>query len=206
MQKYTIFDTPVVATICHYVSRGLLRLAGWKVQGELPNIPKYVLIAAPHTSNWDFYFTLLMAFHYRLKIYWMGKNTLFSSWRGPIMRWLGGISVDRSAKQSLVQRTIDAFNEAEKLTVVIPPEGTREKVRYWKSGFYHIANGANVPIVLGYLNFPKKEGGLGPIFTPTGDFDKDLEEIRSFYLQIEGKATDKFCESSVVSEKNQSDK
>ena len=102
MNQYTIFDTPIVAPICRVLSKFLLFIAGWRVEGTPPRAPKYVLIAAPHTSNWDFYFTLLMAFDYKLKIFWMGKDSLFKGWKGPIMRWLGGISVDRSAANNLV--------------------------------------------------------------------------------------------------------
>lgn len=206
MNRHTIFDTPVVAPLCHWLSRLLLWLAGWKVEGQRPEIPKYVLIAAPHTSNWDFYFTLLMAFRYRLKIFWMGKDSLFHGWRGPVMRWLGGIAVNRSSSSNLVNDTIAAFNATDTMTVAVPPEGTRGQVTYWKSGFYYIAQGANVPIVLGYLDFGRKCGGLGPIFQPTGDFETDLLEIKKFYEPIQGKHSRNFSGDAVKSRKDSENK
>ena len=198
MQKYTIFDTPVVAPLCRIFAKLLLKLAGWKVQGARPELDKFVLIAAPHTSNWDFYYTLLMAFDYRLKLYWMGKDSLFKGWHGPIMKWLGGISVDRKASSNLVEQTIQAFNNSDQLIVAVPPEGTRDKVSYWKSGFYYIAKGAQVPIVMGYLDFGKKVGGLGPVFNPSGDFEKDLVEIKAFYQDMQGKKASNFSGDAVA--------
>ena len=206
MNQHTIFDTPIVAPICRLIAKFLLFIAGWKRGEEAPKIDKYVLIAAPHTSNWDFYFTLLLAFEYKLKIFWMGKDTLFKGVLGPVMRWLGGISVNRSSSNNLVGQTIDAFKQNDKLVVTVPPEGTRGKVSYWKSGFYHIAHGAGVPIVLGYLDFGRKIGGLGPVFHPTGDFEKDLAEIKKLYAPIKGKYSDLFSEEAVMSRKESEDK
>ena len=202
MNRHTIFDTPIVAPFCQIFSRLLLWLSGWKVEGERPDIPKYVMIAAPHTSNWDFYYTILMAFHYRLKIYWMGKSSLFDGWRGPIMRWLGGIAVNRNAASNLVNDTVETIKRSEKITVVVPPEGTRGEVTYWKSGFYYIAHGAGVPIVLGYLDFARKRGGLGPVFMPTGDFEADIKEIQKFYEPIQGKHRKNFSGAAVQSRKD----
>lgn len=199
MNQHTIFDTPIVAPICRVLAKFLLFIAGWKRGEDAPKLDKYVLIAAPHTSNWDFYFTLLAAFDYRVKIFWMGKDSLFKGAAGPIMRWLGGISVDRSSSNNLVDQTIEAFKKNDKLIVTVPPEGTRGKVSYWKSGFYHIAMGAGVPIVLGYVDFGRKIAGLGPVFHPTGDFEKDLVEIKKFYKPIKGKYSHLFSEDAVKS-------
>ena len=199
MNRRTIFDTPVVTPLCQFLSRLLLKLAGWKVEGTPPDIPKYVLIAAPHTSNWDFYFLILMAFYYRMKICWMGKDSLFSGWKGPVMRWLGGIAVNRNAASNLVNETVATFHDSDFTTIAIPPEGTRGQVTYWKSGFYHIAQGADVPIVLGYLDFSRKCGGLGPVFYPTGNFDDDLQQIKRFYNPIKGKHQLNFSGDSVKS-------
>lgn len=115
------------------------------------------------------------------------------------MRWLGGISVNRSATGGLVEQTVAAFNHNEQLTVVVPPEGTRGEVTYWKSGFYYIAYNAGVPIVLGYLDFARKRGGMGPSFHPSGDFDADLKEIKTFYANIQGKHSHKFSGDAVKS-------
>ncbi|MBB5018581.1 1-acyl-sn-glycerol-3-phosphate acyltransferase [Chitinivorax tropicus] len=187
---YTIFDTPIVRSVFAWISIIMLKMTGWRLEGSFPALPKYVMIAAPHTSNWDFPVTLGICFAARAKIYWMGKSSLFRGPMGPIMRWLGGIAVDRSKSNNLVQQIVDVYNQSERLVITIPPEGTRSKVRYWKTGFYHIAVGAQVPIVLAFLDFKKKIGGFGPVFYPTGNIEKDMAEIQAFYKGITGKNPD----------------
>ncbi len=187
MMRHTVFDTPVVNWVFRQVSKIGLKLTGWKMEGQLPDAPKYVVIAAPHTSNWDFPLTIAMAFVFRIKVFWMGKDSLFRGPMGPIMKWLGGIPVDRSRSTNLVQATIDAFNRNKELIIAIPPEGTRAKVRKWKTGFYHIAHGAKVPIASGFLDFKRKVGGFGPTFMPTGDIEADMAAIKAFYANITGK-------------------
>ncbi|MBR7783690.1 lysophospholipid acyltransferase family protein [Undibacterium luofuense] len=183
----TIFQTPVINHLMRWVALLSMRLTGWKVEGMTPQEKKYVLIAAPHTSNWDFPVTLMVCFVMRLRVYWMGKASLFPPVVGGVMRWLGGIAVDRSKANNLVQGTIDAFHANTELTVIVPPEGTRGKVTRWKTGFYYIALGAGVPIALGYLDFSRKVGGIGKMFMPTGDIEADMKEIRAFYKDIKGK-------------------
>lgn len=187
---YTIFDTPVIRTLFAWISIVCLRLAGWRLEGKFYDLPKYVMIAAPHTSNWDFPVTLGICFAARAKIYWMGKSSLFKGPLGPVMRWLGGVPVDRSKSNNLVQQMVDVFNRSEQLVLTIPPEGTRAKVRQWKSGFYHIAVGAQVPIVLAFLDFRRKVGGFGPVFHPTGNVEQDMAAIQAFYKDIVGKNPD----------------
>lgn len=184
---HTIFDTPIIRTLFAWLAIVMLKLTGWKLKGKMPNLPKYVLIAAPHTSNWDFPVTMGIFFAARANVYWMGKDTLFKGPMGPIMRWLGGIAVDRRKANNLVQQIVDVYNANERLVITIPPEGTRKKVAYWKTGFYHIAVGAGIPIVLGYLDFARKEGGFGPVFYPTGDVEKDMLSIQAFYRGVTGK-------------------
>jgi 1-acyl-sn-glycerol-3-phosphate acyltransferase len=193
---HTIFDTPVINVLMHWLSRLALLLTGWRVAGEAPAVPKYVLIAAPHTSNWDFPVTLMVCFALRLRVYWMGKASLFPPLLGSVMRWLGGIPVNRERSGNLVQGTVDAFAGNPRLTVIVPPEGTRSKVTHWKTGFYYIALGAGVPIALGYLDFRKKEGGIGRMFEPTGDIAADMFEIQSFYAGISGKNPGSFDNGS----------
>ena len=136
---------------------------------------KSVLIAAPHTSNWDLPYTLMVAFALRLQIYWMGKSSIFSFPFGPIMRWLGGIAVNRSQASNLVDSCAQELVKAEgAVHLVVPPEGTRSKTRYWKTGFYYIALQAQVPIVMAYMDYSRKVSGLGPLFYPSGDIDKDM--------------------------------
>lgn len=187
MMRHTVFDTPVVNWLFRQMSKIGLKLTGWKMEGSLPDAPKYVVIAAPHTSNWDFPLTIAMAFVFRIKVFWMGKASLFRGPMGPVMKWLGGIPVDRSRSTNLVQATMDAFNRNRELIIAIPPEGTRSKVRKWKTGFYHIANGAKVPIASGFLDFKRKVGGFGPTFMPTGDIEADMAAIKAFYANITGK-------------------
>ncbi|CAM3739218.1 lysophospholipid acyltransferase family protein [Parendozoicomonas haliclonae] len=190
--RHTVFDTPVVNQFFNLVSWLALKLAGWKIEGQAPNARKYVLIAAPHTSNWDFPLTLAMAFRLKIKVFWMGKASLFKGPMGPVMRWLGGIPVDRRQANGLVQQVVDEFNRCCDLVVAIPPEGTRSKVQKWKSGFYHVAHNAQVPIALGFLDFKRKVGGIGELFEPTGNYEVDLETIQAFYRDIIGKKPHQF--------------
>ena len=189
---YTIFDTPVIDVLMHWLARFILWLTGWRIVGGVPAAPKYVLIAAPHTSNWDFPVALMVCFALRLRVYWMGKASLFPPLLGAVMRWLGGIPVNRARSGNLVQATVDAYNSNQRLIVIVPPEGTRSKVTQWKTGFYHIAQGAGVPIALGYLDFRKKEAGLSRMFQPSGDIVADMVEIQAFYAGIIGKNPGKF--------------
>jgi 1-acyl-sn-glycerol-3-phosphate acyltransferase len=183
----TIFDTPVIRPIVRWISIVFLRLNGWKTEGPLPDIPKFVLIAAPHTSNWDLPYMLFMAFRLKAKIYWMGKETLFSWPFGPLFRWLGGIPIDRSQANDVVAQSVEQFQKNEKRILTVPPAGTRKRVLNWKTGFYHIATGAGVPIALGFLDYKRKVGGIGRLVQPTGDIERDMEGIRAFYSDISGK-------------------
>ncbi len=190
----TIFDTPVVKNILRTLSVGVLKLAGWKIQGTLPpGAEKSVLIAAPHTSNWDLPYTLMVAFSLRLTVYWMGKEQIFRfPFRG-LMMWLGGIPVQREKSTNLVAASVEAIKAASgPLQLVVPPEGTRSKTRYWKTGFYHIAVGAQVPIVMAYMDYEKKISGLGPVFEPTGNIEADMAQIKAFYANFKGKNASQF--------------
>jgi len=152
-----------------------------------------VLIAAPHTSNWDLPYTLMVAFALRLNIYWMGKASIFRPPFGGLMRWLGGIAVQRERTNDLVAASAAAIRAADgPLQLVVPPEGTRGRTRHWKTGFYYIAQAAGVPIVLAYMDYARKISGLGPVFTPTGDVDADMAEIKRFYAGIQGRRADQF--------------
>jgi 1-acyl-sn-glycerol-3-phosphate acyltransferase len=190
----TIFDTPVVNTLLRVISISFLKATGWKIVGELPpNGRKSVLIAAPHTSNWDLPYMLMVSFALGLNIYWMGKVQLFRFPFGPLMRWLGGIAVERANANNLVAASAEALKSANgPLQLVVPPEGTRSKVRYWKTGFYYIALGAQVPIVMSFLDYGNKVSGLGPAFEPTGDIEADMVRIKAFYAPFKGKNPDQF--------------
>ena len=185
----TIFTTPGISPLLRALSTGFLRLSGWQLAGQLPaDAPKCVLIAAPHTSNWDLPYTLMVGFALNLRLYWMGKASLFRPPFGAVMRWLGGIAVDRSQSTNLVAASARAIREADgPLCLVVPPEGTRSKTRQWKTGFYWIAHEAGVPIVMAYMDYPRKLSGLGPVFTPSGDIEADMAVIKAYYAQYKGR-------------------
>ena len=193
MQR-TIFTTPGVNTVLRAMSIGFLKATGWTLDGQAPaGHPKCVLIAAPHTSNWDLPYTLMVAFALRMNIHWMGKRQIFRWPFGGLMRWLGGIAVDRSQSTNLVAASAKALRDAEgSVHLVIPPEGTRSQTRHWKTGFYWIAHEAGVPIVLAYMDYPRKLSGLGPVFTPTGDIEADMRQIKAYYAQYKGKNWQQF--------------
>ena len=159
----------------------VLRLIGWRAEGAAPEYKKCVLVAAPHTSNWDFVLLLLFSYHFGFKMRWMGKKRLFHGPLGWLLLRLGGVSVDRQSKNNVVQQMAQAFEHADSLCLVIPPEGTRGLVPYWKSGFYHIAREASVPIVLSVLDYEHKVGRIGFGVWPSGDIRADMDIIRPFY-------------------------
>ena len=187
MYRHTLFNTPVITSFFYLLAVAWLRIAGWKTKGTPSGESKFVMIAYPHTSNWDVPFTIAICLAYRLKIYWMGKSSLFWGPMGPVMKWLGGIPINMDKSENVVQRTVDAFNQSDNLVIAIAPEANRAYVQKWRTGFYHIAVGANLPIVLGFLDFEKKEGGYLKSFLPSGDLDADLAEIKAQYRGIKGK-------------------
>ena len=190
----TIFTTPVVNSLLRAGSIGFLKLTGWKIEGQLPaDASKAVLIAAPHTSNWDLPYTLMVCFVLQLNVYWMGKSSIFKWPFGPVMRWLGGVAVNRSQSTNLVAASAQAILDADApLQLIVPPEGTRDKVTVWKTGFYYIALQAKVPIVMAYMDYSQKRSGLGPLFYPSGDIENDMIAIKAFYAPFKGKNADQF--------------
>ncbi|HEB64166.1 MAG TPA: glycerol acyltransferase [Chloroflexi bacterium] len=169
------------------LGRGLLRLFGWQVVAELPPTPKYIVIGAFHTSNWDFVLALpaMLALGFRPR--WIGKDSLFKPPFGGLMRLLGGIPVVRGARRNFVEQIAEVYRKSEELVIVIAPEGTRKKTDHWKTGFYYIALGAGIPIALGFVDYPSKRIGVGGYFTPSGDIRADMERIRAFYENVRGK-------------------
>jgi 1-acyl-sn-glycerol-3-phosphate acyltransferase len=167
-----------------FIGRTLLRLMGWRIDPDLPNLPKFVAIAAPHSSGWDFIVGIAFLFTLRLDARYIGKAELFHGPLGPLMRWLGGMPVDRDRPRGAVEQTVALFHSSEKLIVALAPEGTRKPVEKWKTGFYRIALGAGVPIVPGYFDNGRRVVGLGPPFHPTGDTEADVAALRAFYAKI----------------------
>ena len=169
------------------LAKKLLASAGWTVEGVAPAAKKYVFIAAPHTSNWDFPLMMAAAVAFGMDIHWFGKQQLFDGPMGPLYRALGGIPVDRSKTSNMVDRMAELFSTRDELALVVPAEGTRGKKEYWKSGFYHMARTAKVPIVCGYLDYARKRGGFGHAFEPSGDVARDMDGVRAFYADKVGK-------------------
>jgi 1-acyl-sn-glycerol-3-phosphate acyltransferase len=174
------------------VARAFLRATGWEPEGSRPTPPKFVLIAAPHTSNWDLAYLLALSEMFDLRVSWLGKHTLFYPPLGWAMRPLGGIPVVRHKRSNLVTQVAELFAKRDRLALVVPAEGTRGYAEYWKSGFYRIAQAAQVPIVFGYLDYARKRGGFGGSLIPSGDLRADMDVIRAFYANRVGKFPDQF--------------
>ena len=167
--------------------RLILDSAGWTVDGGVPPSGKFVLIAAPHTSNWDFLYARACTDALGLEVHWMGKDALFRGARGRMFRALGGIPVDRSKKNDMVRAMIREFETRERFVLLVPAEGTRGRGTHWKSGFYHIARSAQVPVAPGFLDYPSKRVGIGPLQQLSGDVRADMAKIRAFYADKRGK-------------------
>ena len=185
-KSMTIFSTPLISQFLRLVFFIGLKLTGWKTVGEPPKHDKYVMIAIPHTSNWDFLVMLPVVLKYKLDVHWMGKHTLFPKPIRWFVRWMGGIPIDRRSARNTVEQAAEAFHRSEQLVLLITPEGTRRKVDRLKAGFYHIATRVNVPIQLAYLDAKTKVVGFGPLVHPTGDYEKDVKEILAFYSDKQG--------------------
>ena len=174
------------------LGRLLLRGSGWRIVGGLPNLPKFVVIVAPHTSNWDFYYAVCAMLALDIRTSWIGKHTLFRWPLGYVMRWLGGTGVHRDKSEGQVKEIVDQMNGREHFVWALSPEGTRRRTDRWKTGFYHVAHGAGVPIVLASLDYARKEIGLGPAFTPTGALEADLTTIREHYADKRARNPEQF--------------
>lgn len=188
-------------------AKWLLKTLGWTVQGSMPDdIKKSVVIAAPHTSNWDLLYTILTFYVLDIPLRFTIKKELEKPVVGPILKSFGAIFVDRSPKKagmkrkSMVEAMTDLFNEREELYIVVTPEGTRSYAPKWKTGFYWTAKNANVPITLGFIDYKHKIAGIGPIVKASGDIDKQMAELRSFYLDKTGC----YPEKGVLSAKQES--
>lgn len=171
---------PLLARVFWALSRYRLRSQPPPATGSA------VLIGAPHTTNWDFFFMLAIAWSHQFSPKWMGKHTLFKFPFGPIMRGLGGIPIDRSNPAGIVEEIVERVRNGERFFLVVTPEGTRSRGTHWKSGFYRIARGAGLPVVLGYVDGPTRTAGLGPTIELTGDVPADMDKLREFYADKHG--------------------
>jgi 1-acyl-sn-glycerol-3-phosphate acyltransferase len=169
------------------LGHGVLRLMGWRVEGEVPDLPKFVIAVAPHTSNWDFVVGAAAMFALDLRLAFLGKHTLFRWPFGALLRWMGGIPVDRSSPHGVVGASVEAFASMERRILAIAPEGTRSRVGHFRSGFLQIARGARVPVVLAALDYGAKVVRLGPAFEPGEDVEADRRRTEAFFAPVRGK-------------------
>ena len=167
--------------------RAILALLGWRIDGGIPDLPRMVIIAAPHTSNWDFIVGIAGKLALELRVTWLGKDSLFRFPIGMFMRALGGMPVDRSAPNAVVNTVVQEFGRRERLIVALAPEGTRKRVERWRTGFYHIAHGASVPIVTVAINWRERALQIGAPFQTTGSLEADLPALRGRFAGVEGR-------------------
>ena len=167
--------------LVEWIGRTALKLMGWRIEGELPRLDKFVAIGAHHTSNWDFVIFIALKFVLRLNARWFGKHSIFRWPFGGLMRSWGGIPIQRHLSLNMVEQAIQGFRDNREFILVLSPEGTRRKVERWKMGFYHIALGAGVPIVPGALDFANRRVVIGAPFQPTGDAEADLQALLAFF-------------------------
>ncbi len=177
--------------VTRVVGRLALGLSGFRWVGPFPDLKKFVLIGAPHTTNWDFILGMALLLATGVRVNWIGKHTIFRPPFGGLMRWMGGVAVDRSRADGLVAQVCEAMQAADRMVIGLAPEGTRKHVECWKTGFYRIAVGAGVPIVIGMIDFGRKELRVDSVFEPTGDMEADIAAVRARYVGVRGKYTDK---------------
>lgn len=168
-------------------AKWILNTLGWHIRADLPDFKKFVAIAAPHTSNWDFPLGILAAKAINIDMHWMGKHSLFYWPWGWFFRAIGGTPVHRGRAHNYIQQMVDLFSVSEQLVLALAPEGTRGKTDHWKTGFHYIARAANVPVVMAYLDFANKEVGIGGVLHPGDDIEADFELIRQYYESKQGK-------------------
>ncbi len=184
--RITVFKTPVICHLLQALAWIMLKLTGWAIEGQKPTERRFVLVGAPHTSNWDFILFMAIALRMGTPLYWMGKHTLFKGPMGLVMRYFGGIPVNRHQRNNLVDQVVKAFNTHEQFVLAIAPEGTRSQVNKWKSGFWHMASKAGVPVIPAYVDAPRKVGGLGKAYPLSDNKDRDIANLQAFYRPFLG--------------------
>lgn len=194
----TAFEDDPPGPLARFVRALMLwfyRRQGWIAVGEVPEPRRFILIAAPHTSNWDFLYYLGLTADKGIRPHFMGKLSLFQWPIGGFMRQMGGIAVDRTGGHNYVDAMVAEFARRDEFMLTVAPEGTRRKTRKWRTGFYHIAMAAKVPMVVGLMDYAKKTGGLGPAIWPTGDFRADMERVLAVYRDCTPKYPDRAVRS-----------
>jgi len=184
--KTTIFNAPILSTLLHLLAKSVLRAIGWKVDGKFPDLPKFVVVGAPHTSHWDFMMFLAVIFYLRENVRFMGKAEVFRGPLGWFFYWCGGVPVDRSKSQGLVEQMAQASKASDQFILIIAPEGTRHRVAEWKMGFYHIAKSAGIPMVMAVVDGIRKTIHVGQIFHSSQDADADMKTIKGFFAGVVG--------------------
>jgi 1-acyl-sn-glycerol-3-phosphate acyltransferase len=174
-----------------WFGRSVLRLFGWRVEGQIPNLKRILIIGAPHTSNWDFVYAMAAILGLNIRLRWLGKHSIFKPGVRWFMDWLGGIPVNRSEPESIVENVTKLVERENGIVIGLAPEGTRKKVTKWKTGFLRIAEATECTIVMIGLDFADKRVVLGDSFEPTGDHEADLAAIMAHYKRYNGKYPDK---------------
>jgi 1-acyl-sn-glycerol-3-phosphate acyltransferase len=183
-------------TFSQRLARAILKVFGWEFTGAFPDLPKYVLVGAPHTTNWDFPLAMLLMFAGGVRFNWIGKDSLFRWPMEGFFRSLGGIPVRREKNSNFVAQIVDAFNRSSHLIIAIAPEGTRSLAKRWKTGFYYMARSAQVPLVMGFVDYRRRQVGVGPVIFPNEDIEVTFAELRAFYSDKTGKYPNKQGEIS----------
>lgn len=178
---YSVYTTPVVSPILRGLAKLVLFIMGWRIETSAPTVDKCVVVAGPHTSNWDYVLFLCSMLMLRMDVKVLVKDDLYLPPFRALMRWGGVIPVNRRESTTMAQKLVQLFASKEQMIVIITPEGTRRRVERWKTGFYHIAEGARIPIVLGYIDYRRKCAGFGPVVWPSGDVNRDVANWQAFY-------------------------
>lgn len=177
-----------------WLGRTVLRLGGWKVIGEWPDVDKLLMIAAPHSSAWDGLWGFATKFAVGVNLRILAKSELFSGvggfFFGPLLRWFGALPTHRHSPQGMVGQTVERFRANDVFWLVLAPEGTRKRVEHWRSGFWHIAHEAGVPVLCAYFHYPEKIIGVGELITLSDDREADMAKIRAYYRPYVGKNRD----------------
>ena len=175
------------------LGRAVLRLLGWKLALQFPPEPKLVIVGAPHTSNWDGFFTVAALLALGVRVNWFAKDSLFKPpFRGLLIA-LGGVPISRDRARGVVEQTTEIFAAKERIYIAVAPEGTRSRAPIWKSGFWQIASAAGAPILLAFVDYKTKVIGNGPLIRPSGDYAADLARIQAFYRGIHPKHPQDFA-------------
>ncbi|MCK7595056.1 lysophospholipid acyltransferase family protein [Pseudomarimonas salicorniae] len=174
-----------------WIGRTVLRLGGWRVEGEWPDVDKLLIIAAPHSSAWDGIWGLAAKLALGIELHIMAKAELFRGLSGltlgPLLRWFGAVPINRHAANGVVGQTVEAFNRHRVFWLILAPEGTRRRVEHWRSGFWHIARQAGVPVLCAWFHYPDRLIGIGQLFQPTADREADMAALREYYRPYVGK-------------------